>query len=75
MCKYTLLYMAPFDRCKFFRLIHVLHPSAICLFLILFVYLLLAVLGLCCCLGFSLVPVIRGCSLRWYLGFSLRWLL
>ena len=31
--------------------------------IILFVYLLLAVLGLCCCAGFSLVVAIRGDSL------------
>ena len=29
----------------------------------LFIYLFLAVLGLCCCIGFSLVSVIRGYSL------------
>ena len=31
--------------------------------IILFIYLFLAVLGLCCCMGFSLVAVSRGYSL------------
>ena len=37
----------------------------------LFICLFLAVLGLCCCLGFSLVSVSRGYSSLWYRGYSL----
>ena len=40
-----------------------------------FVYLLVAVLGLHCCSGFSLVAASVGCSLLWCAGFSLRRLL
>ena len=38
-------------------------------------YLFSAVLGLHCCLGFSLVAVSGGYSVVVALGFSLRWLL
>ena len=37
--------------------------------------LFLALLGLCCCAGFSLVAVVGGCSSLQGMGFSLRWLL
>ena len=40
-----------------------------------FIYLFLAVLGLCCCPGFSLVAASGGYSLLRCEGFSLRWLL
>ena len=36
---------------------------------------LLAALGLCCSVGFSLVAASGGYSLGWGTGFSLRWLL
>ena len=41
----------------------------------LFIYLCLAVLGLRCCVGFSLVVVTGGPSSLRYLGVSLQWLL
>ena len=40
-----------------------------------FMYLFLAGLDLCCCIGFSLVLACRGYSLIVVDGFSLRWLL
>ena len=47
-------------------------------FIILFIYLFLAVLGLCCCLGFSLVatrePLIVVSSLVKSMGCRVRWL-
>ena len=39
------------------------------------IYLFLAVLGLCCCAGLSLVAASGGYSSLWCAGFSLRWLL
>ena len=41
----------------------------------LFIYSFLAVLGLCCCVGFPLVLVSGGYSSLRCTGFSLRWLL
>ena len=32
-------------------------------------------LGLHCCVGFSLVAMSKGCSLVWCVGFSVQWLL
>ena len=63
MCKYT------------FKYIHIYIVNIrrfICKFLKF--YLLLAALGLSCCLGFSLVAARGGYSL-WCAGFSLQWLL
>ena len=39
------------------------------------IYLFLAVLGLCCCVGFSVVAASGGYSSLRCAGFSLRWLL
>ena len=51
------------------------HFLASFLFFFLIVYLFIfGCLGLCCCVGFSLVAVSRGCSLLECVGFSL-WLL
>ena len=44
-------------------------------FIILFIYLFLAVLGLCCCLGFSLVMASGGHSSFWCPRLLLQWLL
>ena len=38
-----------------------------------FKHLFLAVLGLCCCAGFSPVVVSRASSSLWRTGFSLQW--
>ena len=40
----------------------------------LIIYYVLAVLGLPCCVGFSLVAAIRGLLQGQYAGFSLQWL-
>ena len=42
---------------------------------IIFIYLILLVLGLCCCAGFSLIAESGGYSLLPCAGFSLWWLL
>ena len=44
-------------------------------FRVIFIYVLMAELGLRCCSGFTLGAVNGGCSSLWCLGFSLRWLL
>ena len=51
-------------------------PANFFFFLInLFIYLFLAVLGLCCCAWLSLVAASRGYSSLWCAGFSSWWLL
>ena len=51
-------------------------PSSFFFFFFLrFIYLFLAVLGLCCCTGFSLVAASRGYCLLWCTSFLSQWLL
>ena len=42
-------------------------------FILLFIYLFLAVLGLCCCARVSVVATSGGYSSLWCVGFSLQW--
>ena len=47
----------------------------VCFFKLLFIYLSVAVLGLCCCMSFSLVEEVGATIQLWYTGFSSQWFL